>query len=162
MYQGVCCSNITSDIIKDMKVDPKNKWRKVVSLSLNTSSTQAWSIENYDFKFFKSEFRPTMTWMIRVFLLITLVIYKAYFKSHYIWRQRLRTYILYEKLMRLCALRFCNQVLPDFHHLWSEKLCSQQYLFKLLELVTYWDPCKARVSIPYRRLYRFGQRYDIF
>ena len=34
MYQEVCCSNISSGIIKDMKVDP----RKAVSLSLDTSS----------------------------------------------------------------------------------------------------------------------------
>ena len=37
MYQEVCCSNISSGIIKDMKVDPRNKWRKaVVSLNLDT------------------------------------------------------------------------------------------------------------------------------
>jgi len=41
MYQEVYYSNISSDNIKDMKFDPRNKWRKVVSLKLNTSSTQA-------------------------------------------------------------------------------------------------------------------------
>ena len=41
MYQEVCYSNILSDIIKDMKFDLKNKWKKVVSLKLETSSTQA-------------------------------------------------------------------------------------------------------------------------
>ena len=41
MYQGVCCSNITSDIIKDIKVDPRNKWRTTVSINLNTSSMDA-------------------------------------------------------------------------------------------------------------------------
>ena len=41
MYQVVCCSNISSGIIKDMKVDPRNNWKKVVPLSLNTSSTDA-------------------------------------------------------------------------------------------------------------------------
>ena len=45
MYQEVCCSNIASDIIKDMKVDLRNKWRKTVSLSLDTSSTDA-AVEN--------------------------------------------------------------------------------------------------------------------
>ena len=39
MYQEVCYSNISGDIIKDMKVDLRNKWRKVVLLSLDTSST---------------------------------------------------------------------------------------------------------------------------
>ena len=41
-----------------------------------------------------------------------------------------------EKLLRLYAIGFCNRVLPNFHFLWSEELCSQ-HLFKLLELVTY-------------------------
>ena len=33
-------------------------------------------------------------------------------------------------------------MLHDLHRLWSKELCSQQQLFKLLELVTYWDSCK--------------------
>ena len=41
MYQKVCCSNISSGFIKDMKIDSRNKWRKDVSLSLDTSSTDA-------------------------------------------------------------------------------------------------------------------------
>ena len=40
MYQVVCCSNISGGIIKDMKVDPRNKWEKVV-LNLDTSSIDA-------------------------------------------------------------------------------------------------------------------------
>jgi len=32
MYQEVCYSSIWNGIIKDMKVDPRNKWRKIVSL----------------------------------------------------------------------------------------------------------------------------------
>ena len=31
----------------------------------------------------------------------------------------------------------------NLHRLYSEKLCNQQQLIKLLELVTYWDPCKG-------------------
>ena len=141
-----------------MKVDPRNKWRKVVSLSLDrldkcfyrslmqkldTSSTQAWFIDIYNFKISRSEIRPMMTWMIRISFLTTLVIYKVYFKSHQVRKQRPRTHILCVKLLRLYALGFCNQVLSDLHCLWSEELCSQQQSFKLLELVTYWDPCKG-------------------
>ena len=37
MYQEICCSNISSGIIKGMKFDPRNKWRKIVTLKLNTS-----------------------------------------------------------------------------------------------------------------------------
>ena len=41
MYQKVCCLNISSGFIKDMKIDSRNKWRKDVSLNLDTSSTDA-------------------------------------------------------------------------------------------------------------------------
>ena len=35
-------------------------------------------------------------------------------------------YFLWKRLLRLCALGFCNQVLLDLHCWWSEELCSQQ------------------------------------
>ena len=151
MYQEVCCSNISSGIIKNMKFDPRNKWGKVVSLNLNTScyrglirsSTQAQSIKNYDFKFLRSELRSMITWIIRVSLFTTLIIYDAYFKSHQVRKQRPKTHIFYVKLLRLCTLGFCNQVLLDLYRQWSEEFCSQQQSIKLLELITYWDPCKG-------------------
>ena len=108
---------------------------------LDTSSIQVQSIENYDFRNFRSKIQFMMTWMIRVSLLTTLSIYNAYFKSNH--THRLRTHTLYEKLLRLCALRFHNQVFPDLHCLWSEEFCSQQQSIKLLELVTYWNLCKG-------------------
>ena len=107
-----------------------------------TPYSTVWFIENYNFRFLRSEFWPMMTWMIRISLLTNLVIYMAYFKSHQVWKQRLRTHILCEKLLHLYTIWFCNQVLLDLHRLWSEELCSQQKSFKLLELVIYWDPCK--------------------
>ena len=149
IYQEVCWSNISSDIFKVMKIDPRNKWRKVISLSLHRSSTdtvievkwrsstQARSIKNYDFKISRCEIQPMLSYLIRVSFLTTLVIYKTYFKSHRTRIQRLRTHILYVKLLRLYILGLCIQVLPDLHCLWSEELCSQQQSFKLLELVTY-------------------------
>ena len=39
MDQEICCSNISSGFIKDMKIDPRNEWRKVGSLSFNRSLT---------------------------------------------------------------------------------------------------------------------------
>ena len=75
-----------------MKVDQRNKLRKIVSLSLDTSSTndaienykrsstQAQSIEIYDFRNSRSEILPMMTWMIRVSLLISYI--KLIFISH--------------------------------------------------------------------------------
>ena len=46
MYQEICCLNISSGIIKDMKFDQRNKSKKkVVSLKLDTNLTLA-TIEN--------------------------------------------------------------------------------------------------------------------
>ena len=39
IYQEICCSNISNGIFEDMKIDPRNKWRKADSLSLDRSST---------------------------------------------------------------------------------------------------------------------------
>ena len=32
----MCWSNITSGIIKDMKIEPRNKWRKAETVNLDT------------------------------------------------------------------------------------------------------------------------------
>ena len=37
MYQEVLWSNITFVIIKDMKIEPRNKWRKTKTVNLDTS-----------------------------------------------------------------------------------------------------------------------------
>ena len=50
-----------------------------------------------------------MTCLFRVSFLITLVIYKAYFKSHQTWKQRLRTHILCKKLLHLYVLGFVTK-----------------------------------------------------
>ena len=41
IYQEVCCSNISSSIFKDMKIDIRNKRRKIVSLILDKSLIDA-------------------------------------------------------------------------------------------------------------------------
>ena len=51
MYRQVCEVYFTSGIIKGMKFDPKNKWRKVVSLKLDTrldTSIYWWLIKKLD------------------------------------------------------------------------------------------------------------------
>ena len=89
--------------IKDMKIDPRNKWRKDAYLFLTDSLTDSYyqdliqnsidsltptrSIKNYDFRISRSEIQPKFMCMCRVSFLITLDIYKAYFKSHHIWIQ---------------------------------------------------------------------------
>ena len=37
MYQEICCSNKTSGIIKYMKIELGNKWRKIDLVKLDTS-----------------------------------------------------------------------------------------------------------------------------
>ena len=113
---------------------------------MTDSSTKARSIENYDFQFSKSEIRPRFMYFFRVSFLTSLDIYNAYFKSHYTRIQRPRDLFSLWELLCLYAIGFCNQVLLHLHSWWSEELCSHQHLFKLLELVFYWDPCKALVT----------------
>ena len=68
---------------------------------------------------------------------------KLILKSHHTVKLRPRIHILCMRLLRLYALGFYNQVFPDLHRLWSKKLFNQQQSIKLLELITYWNPCKG-------------------
>ena len=62
MYQEVCCANISIGFIKDMKADPRNKWRKVVSLSFDTSSIDI-ARENY----WRSSTQARLVWLGFIF-----------------------------------------------------------------------------------------------
>ena len=122
------------------------------------SSTQARSIEFYEFKISRSEFLPMLKYLFRISFLTILDIYKAYFRGHHIreYKENIckrwpKPYSLWKKLLRLCALGFCNQVFLDLHCWWSEELCSQQFssswcvnhVLRVVHhwLVTYWDRC---------------------
>ena len=50
--------------------------------SLTDGLIEARSIKNYDFQFSRSKIRPKLMYLFKVSFLITLDIYKAYFKSH--------------------------------------------------------------------------------
>ena len=122
-------------------------------MKLDRFSTDRESIEIYENQFFRSDFRPMLMYLCRVSFLITLDIYKAYFRGRHIREYKenickkwLKPYSLWKKLLRLCALGFCNQVLLDLHCWWSEKLCSQ-HLLQVGELVTYWDPCNKKGGV---------------
>ena len=91
--------------------------------------------QGYRNSIFRSDFRPILMYMCRVSFLITLNIYKAYFRGCHkreykenICKRWPMPYSLKKKLLRLCALGFCNQVLLDLHCWWSEELCSQYLL----------------------------------
>ena len=100
--------------------------------------TIARSIENYDFRVSRFEIRPNLAYLFGVSFLTTLDIYirlvlKAVTKGY----RNQEIYFLCVKLLRLYSIGFCNWVLLNFHCWWSEKLCNQQHMFKLLELVIY-------------------------
>ena len=101
------------------------------------SSTQARSIELCEFKVFRSEFQPMLMNLFRFSFLTTLDIYKAYLKVVIHGYRDQEFNFICEKLLRLYTIGFCNQVLLDLYHLWSEELCSQQQSFKLLQLTSH-------------------------
>ena len=132
-------------------------WTDNLSIEVSTNSSTAVSIENYEIQISRSDFRPMLMYLCRVSFLTTLDIYKSYFKGRHIKEYKENTCkkwpstnSLWKKLLCLCALEFCNQVLFDLHYWWSEEFCSQQYLLQVSELVTYWDPCKMVAFIYWR------------
>ena len=133
MYQEVLCSATSSGIIKDMKIDPRNKWRKAGSLKLDTSiywelmrsSTQARFIKNYDFKNLRFEIQPTITWIIRVSFSTTLDHIKGLFWSHQSYKDSIRELIHYMNNYCVCASwDFVTKSFLIFNVIWSKKLCS--------------------------------------
>ena len=51
-------------------------------MDLNSSSTEAVSIENYEIQIFRSDFTHIRVYLCRVSFLTTLDIYKDYLKGH--------------------------------------------------------------------------------
>ena len=97
------------------------------TLKLNTSRL----IEVTKIKIFRSDFWARLLYLCRVSFLTTLDLYKTYFRGRHIREYKENeckrwpmSYSLWKKLLRLCALGFCNQVLLDLHCWWSEELCS--------------------------------------
>ena len=73
-------------------------------------------------------------YLCRVSFFTILDLYKTYFRGRHIreYKENIckrwpMPYSFKKKLLRLCALGFCNQVLLDLHCWWSEKLCNQQF-----------------------------------
>ena len=106
------------------------------------SLIEAESIETYKIRIFRSDFWPKLKYLCRVSFLTTLDIYiriilKAVIMVIHIeniWKSDWVPYSLCKKLLCLCTLGFCNQVLLDLHCWWSEELCSQQHLLQVAGL----------------------------
>ena len=56
-------------------------------------------------------------------------------------------YSLCKKLLRLCALGFCNQVLLDLHCVDEVKNFAANNLLQVGELVMYWDPYNKKAGV---------------
>ena len=57
---------------------------------LNSSSIDTVSIENYEIQIFRSVFHVYLSYLCMISFLTTLDIYKDYFKSRHIQKQRLK------------------------------------------------------------------------
>ena len=126
--------------IKDMKIDSRNKWRKIIHYISTDSSTDAYyqdlmwnlidssiatrSIEIYNFQFSRSKIRSRFKYLFRASFLTTLNIYNTYLKAVIHRYRDQETYFLCVKLLCLYVIGFCNQVLHDLHCWWSEELCN--------------------------------------
>ena len=108
------------------------------------SLTEAVSVETYEIRTSRSDFRPKLKYLYKVSFLTTLDIYNIYFKRsscmqlsalvHYsIWK----SYCVFtpKVLWPRSFLIFIVDELKNF---------TANNLFKLLELVTYWDLCIKR------------------
>ena len=107
-------------------------------------------------------------YLCRVSFLITLDLYKAYFRGHHkreykenICKRWPMPYSLWKKLLRLCAFGFCNQVLLDIHCWWSEELCSQHSFSSSWWVSHVLGFMHQRVVFIYWRVQRFwsGKRF---
>ena len=140
--------------IEAMQIWPKNKWRICCSLNLNRSfdrilsienycwsSIEAVSVENYEIRFSISDYTYILEYLCRVSFLITLDIYKDYFKSRHKWCKVMQSnntcilwleieialvhHILYRSYCVFTSLHqaFCNQGAS-----WSSQLMNWRTL----------------------------------
>ena len=115
-------------------------------LKLDTSR----SIKVMEIQISRSDFCARLMYLCRVSFLTTLDLYKAYFRGRHIreYKENIckrwpMPYSLWKKLLRFCALGFCNQVLLDLHHVDEVKNFEANNLLQVGRLVMYWDSCKG-------------------
>ena len=155
--------------IETMQIWPKNKWRICCSLNLNRSfdrilsienycwsSIEVVSVENYEIRFSISDYTYILEYLCRVSFLITLDIYKDYFKSRHKWckvMQSNNTCILWLEIeIALVHHILCKSYCVFTPRvLWPKsfliftvdelKNFAANNLPKVGVLVTYWDLC---------------------
>ena len=105
--------------IKARQIFRQNPFYRNLLLKLNRSLTKSESNETYEIRISKSDFRPMLKYLYRISFLTTIDIYLKGRHIGYAHREHMKSdqvpYSLCKKLLRLCALGFCNQVLLDLH-----------------------------------------------
>ena len=137
-------------------------------LKLVKNLTEAVSVETYEIRISKSNFRPMLKYLYRVSFLTTLNIYKAYFKGCCVCRMCLSSLFSLKKLLHLYAKGFIIKEVLDLHCWWTEEFCNQQplqiagvnHILGSMHhwLVTYWDSCIERkdCSLQYKSNWVLG------
>ena len=114
--------------IKTRQQSRQKDFYRDLKLKLDTSSTQAVSVETYKFRTSRFDFQPMLTYLYKVYFLTTLDIYKNYLKGHRVCRKWPSSLFSLKKLLHLYAKGFVTKKLPDFYCWWTDELCSQQSL----------------------------------
>ena len=79
--QETCCSSQALSHEDLTKKQVKKSCSLNLDSNLDRSSTQAVFVETYEIRTSRSDFRPMFVYLYRISFLITLDIYKAYFKG---------------------------------------------------------------------------------
>ena len=138
-----------------IKVQQKHIYRGLM-MDLNSSSTKAVSIENYEIQIFIYDFKHIHVYLCRVSFLRILDIYKNYFKVRKRWCNLMKShcarklwleteFALIHNILSRSYCVFAPRVLWPKSFLifivrWTEELYSQ-HLPQVGMLVTYWDLC---------------------
>ena len=126
--QETCCS---SQVLKPWRSDQETNEEKLFTkarqkarqnpfyrdlmLNLNRSSTQAVSVETYEIRNSRSDSRPMIVYLYRVYFLTILEIYKDYFKGRHACRKWQSSLFSLKKLLHLYAKGFVTKEFPDLH-----------------------------------------------
>ena len=99
---GQIARHLRIDSSTDSYLSRFNEVRQILSIEV--------SIEVTGIQIFKSDFRSMLMYFCQVSFLTTLDIYKVYFREYKenTWKRWPKPYSLWKKLLRLCALGFCN------------------------------------------------------
>ena len=84
-------------------------------LKLVKNLTEAVSVETYEIRISKSNFRPMLKYLYRVSFLTTLNIYKAYFKGNRACRKCPNLLFSLKKLLHLYVKGFMTNKIPDIY-----------------------------------------------